>query len=77
MLAASRTWKDFQLKLQPLAYSGQLHEAACLAMAWVVELHRGLGNPVHPRLLEIIEELNTDKPLQAGRLHYLVDRINP
>jgi predicted HD superfamily hydrolase involved in NAD metabolism len=63
MLAASRTWKDYQYKLKPLVYSGELHQAACMAMEWVVDLHRSLGNPVHPRLLEIREEL-TRKPLQ-------------
>ena len=60
MLAASRTWKEYQQRLKPLAYSGQLHEAACVAMTWVVELHQGLGNPVHPSLLEIIKELTKD-----------------
>jgi predicted HD superfamily hydrolase involved in NAD metabolism len=63
MLAASRTWKDYQYKLKPLVYSGELHQAACMAMEWVVDLHRSLGNPVHPRLLEIREELS-QKPLQ-------------
>jgi HD superfamily phosphohydrolase YqeK len=57
ILAMSRTWKDFQAQLRPAAYSGKLREAACMTMVWVVELHRGLGNPIHPRLLEIINEL--------------------
>jgi HD superfamily phosphohydrolase YqeK len=60
ILAASRTWKDFQRTLKPVVYSGQLHEAAYMSMVWVLDLHRRLGNLIHPRLQVILEELAGD-----------------
>jgi predicted HD superfamily hydrolase involved in NAD metabolism len=65
ILAASRTWKDFQRMLKPVAYAGQLHEAAYMSMVWVLDLHRRIGNPIHPRLQEILEELAGDNTHSA------------
>jgi predicted HD superfamily hydrolase involved in NAD metabolism len=56
ILAPSRSWTDFHVRLSPVVSAGRLREGALMALEWIFVLFARLGNPVHPRLPFILAD---------------------
>jgi predicted HD superfamily hydrolase involved in NAD metabolism len=59
LLEPSRNWEELKMQLKPVAYAGELAEAAYLLMQWLIPFHESASLPVHPNMHRVFHELST------------------
>jgi len=59
LLEPSRDWEELKLRLKPVAYAGELREAAYLLIKWLIPFHESISLPVHPNMQRVFQELST------------------
>jgi predicted HD superfamily hydrolase involved in NAD metabolism len=58
LLEPSRDWEELKIQLKPVAYAGELGEAAYLLMQWLIPFHESASLPVHPNMRRVFQELS-------------------
>jgi hypothetical protein len=58
ILEPSRDWKEVQMQLKPLVYSGNLIDSAHFLMNWSIPFHESRSLPVHPNMQRAFHELS-------------------
>lgn len=59
LLEPSRNWEELKIQLKPVAYAGELGEAAYLLMKWLIPFHESVSLPIHPNMQRVFHELSS------------------
>lgn len=59
LIEPSRDWEELKGRLKPVAYAGELREAAYLLIKWLIPFHESISLPVHPNMHRVFYELST------------------